>query len=97
MDFEKWPKLRHAKGLEFTVRAGEILFIPVHWWHVTSVDTFQLSMTYFWRSDPSRWHYPQPGRRVRAREAMRLMTHKWLKLKGAITGRRAPERVGAYS
>ena len=98
MDFDKWPKLERAKGLEFTVRPGEILFIPVHWWHVTSVDTFQVSMTYFWRSDKSRWHYPTPGRRVRAREVMRAVTENWVKLKGAITGRRADsESASVYS
>lgn len=96
MDFDRWPKLERAKGLEFTVHAGEILFIPVHWWHVTSVDCFQLSMTYFWRSDPARWHYPTPGLRVRARETMRVMTEKWLKLKGLVTGKKTEAGTGAY-
>jgi len=96
MDFDAWPKLERAKGLEFTVKAGEVLFIPVHWWHVTSVDCFQLSVTYFWRSDPVRWHYPTPGLRVRARETAKVMTERWLKLKGLMTGKKAEAQTSSY-
>ena len=65
---------------------------------MTSVDTFQVSMTYFLRSDKSRWHYPTPGRRVRAREVMRAVTQNWVKLKGVITGRRADSKsASVYS
>ena len=71
LDLDRWPRLRHVEPLEFTVNPGEILYIPVHWWHVTTVAGFQISMTYFWMSDKSRWHYPLPGEEVDKNEAFR--------------------------
>jgi len=69
-DFERWPKLRKAVPLQFTLHPGEILFIPVHWWHLTSVPTFQVSMTTFWQSRFRRWTFPSPGLQVCAREVV---------------------------
>lgn len=86
MDFERFPKLRAARPLHFTVHPGEVLFIPVHWWHVTSVEGFQLSMTWFWRSERARWHYPLPGLQVCAREAMRVSRLRLRHLGARLTG-----------
>lgn len=69
VDYEKFPLVEKAEGIEFQVHPGEILFIPVHWWHVTTVKGYQLSITYFWRSDRARWCFPTPGREVAAHEA----------------------------
>jgi len=79
-DFEKWPKLRRARPLQFTLYPGEILFIPVHWWHLTSVPDFQVSVTTFWKSKVRRWTFPSPGLQVFAREIL-FKTQK--KLRGA--------------
>lgn len=70
VDYDKYPLAKDAQALEFTVHPGEILFIPVHWWHVTSVQGYQLSITYFWMSDRSRWHFPSPGNEVQAHLAL---------------------------
>lgn len=32
-DYTKFPKLRNAKPTECIVNAGDILFVPPHWWH----------------------------------------------------------------
>ena len=63
--------MKEAQAVEFTVHPGEILFIPVHWWHVTNVKGYQVSITYFWASDRKRWCFPSPGREVQAHEAFR--------------------------
>jgi hypothetical protein len=99
IDFEKFPKLQQAEGLEFTVHPGEILFIPVHWWHLTTVDSFQLSMTYFWISERARFHYPSPGFQVRAREAMRFSGTTLRNLGRRLTGRPVmdPRKVAVYN
>ena len=42
----------------------------MHWWHLTSVPTFQVSMTTFWQSRFGRWTFPHPGLEVCAREVL---------------------------
>ena len=69
-DFERWPRLERAKLLQFTLNPGEILYIPVHWWHLTSVPDISVSMTSFWDSKFSRWTFPNPGFQMIAREAL---------------------------
>lgn len=32
-DYERFPKLREAKGLEVIVSPGDVLYIPMYWWH----------------------------------------------------------------
>lgn len=32
-DYEKFPGLRHVKGVQCTIKNGETLFIPSGWWH----------------------------------------------------------------
>jgi len=32
-DCEKFPKFRELQGLEAMVNPGEILYIPMYWWH----------------------------------------------------------------
>lgn len=88
-DYEKYPKFKRARPLEFTLEPGEILFIPVHWWHLTSVNGFQVSVTHFWRAKRECWRFPVPGIQVLAREAL-LKTRKGIKkfkakLKGATS------------
>ena len=71
IDDQQFPLAREAECIEFTVHPGEILFIPIHWWHVTNVDGYQLSITYFFKSDRKRWNFPHPGKEVQAHEAFR--------------------------
>jgi|AntAceMinimDraft_13_1070369.scaffolds.fasta_scaffold04671_3 hypothetical protein len=33
IDFEKFPLARHAKLIKVTLNAGDLLFLPIYWWH----------------------------------------------------------------
>ena len=69
-DFDRFPGFRDAVPLEFTLHPGEVLFIPVHWWHVTSVTGYQVSMTCFWKAGLRQYTYPSPAFQVFAREVI---------------------------
>lgn len=69
-DLGRFPRYDDAEGLRFTLHPGEILFIPVHWWHLTRVEGFQVSVTQFWKAELSNWRFPNPGLQVIAREAL---------------------------
>jgi ribosomal protein L16 Arg81 hydroxylase len=32
-DFERWPEFRQASIIDVDLEAGEVLFVPVAWWH----------------------------------------------------------------
>jgi LPS sulfotransferase NodH len=32
-DFLRWPQFRHATVIELTLEPGEVMFMPVGWWH----------------------------------------------------------------
>ncbi|MCL4137518.1 UNVERIFIED_CONTAM: hypothetical protein GTU68_011038, partial [Idotea baltica] len=32
-DFERFPGLRHLKGFEAILSPGDVLYIPIYWWH----------------------------------------------------------------
>lgn len=84
VDLERWPRFREAVPLCFTLHPGEILFIPVHWWHITSVPGFQISMTTFWKAKLSNWSFPAPGLQMCGREAW----HQLQRAGRLLTGRR---------
>lgn len=67
-DYDSFPKFKRARPVEFTLEPGEMLFIPVHWWHLTSVTGYQISVTHFWKAKLQAWHFPTPGLQVIARE-----------------------------
>lgn len=49
-DLDRFPLFRDARQIEFTVEPGEILFIPVRWWHyVRSLET-SISLSFWWNS-----------------------------------------------
>ncbi len=84
VDLEKYPKFEKAVPMRFPLHPGEILFIPVHWWHITSVPTFTLSVTFFWKAKFSAWKFPVPGMQMCAREAW----HQMNRVGRVLTGRR---------
>jgi hypothetical protein len=74
VNLEEWPLFQHAKLIQFTLNPGEILYIPVHWWHVTSVpEDVSVSMTCFWDSRLRRWTFPSPGFEVCLREILHVV------------------------
>jgi len=67
-DLERFSRFAEAKPLDFRLEPGEILFIPVHWWHLTNVEGYQVSVTQIWRASVRQWTFPQPGLQMAARE-----------------------------
>jgi hypothetical protein len=63
-DEVKFPLFRAAEAFVATLEPGDMLFIPVHWWHATFGVGYSTSLTYFWRSNLRRWSFPFPGLRV---------------------------------
>jgi lysine-specific demethylase 8 len=49
-DYDQFPKYRDATPTEVTLEPGDILFIPVRWWHhARSLDT-SISLNFWWFS-----------------------------------------------
>jgi hypothetical protein len=47
-DVDKYPRLRQATPLRFTLNPGELLFLPAFWWHhVRSLDV-SISLNFWW-------------------------------------------------
>lgn len=55
--------------IDLTLHAGEMLFIPIHWWHVAGGLGESVSLTFFWRARLNEWFFPTPGITVMARKA----------------------------
>ncbi|HVF55847.1 MAG TPA: cupin-like domain-containing protein [Pyrinomonadaceae bacterium] len=49
-DFDKFPLFKEATPLEFTLEPGEILFIPVRWWHYARSLDESISLNFWWWS-----------------------------------------------
>lgn len=48
-DEERYPDFAGAEFCEVTVRAGDVLYIPIYWWHgIQNGDDISLSAVYFW-------------------------------------------------
>ncbi len=49
-DEAAYPDFAQAEYLECRVRPGDVLFIPIYWWHsIQNVDEISLTAVYFWR------------------------------------------------
>jgi hypothetical protein len=47
-DFEAFPRFREAQGIEVTIGPGQMLYIPLFWWHtVRSLDP-SISVNFWW-------------------------------------------------
>jgi lysine-specific demethylase 8 len=67
-DLERFPRFRGVKPVEFTVNAGEILYLPAFWWHqVYSEGAVNVSLNFVWFASRLRSlrHYPQFSRAKR--------------------------------
>jgi len=59
-DFEQFPKFKDATLFEVTLEPGEILFIPVRWWHhARSLET-AISLNFWWYSMRSLFRMRHP-------------------------------------
>jgi hypothetical protein len=47
-DFDTFPRFREAEGVELTLQEGQMLYIPLFWWHqVRSLDP-SISVNFWW-------------------------------------------------
>lgn len=47
-DLNRFPLFKNVKPIQFTVKPGQMLFVPSSWWHhVRSLDT-SISLNFFW-------------------------------------------------
>lgn len=72
-DLKRFPKLQRAQPRECILEAGEILFIPVFWWHqVHSLERVNISVNFWW-SVPWMKFLCRPGLRMAARSAWQTL------------------------
>lgn len=45
-DYERYPLLRKAKSTRVRLTAGDVLFMPCHWWHVTRTHGGSISFNF---------------------------------------------------
>jgi hypothetical protein len=59
-DYARFPRFRDAQAYESVIEPGEMLFIPIHWWHqVFSLDKC-ISVNMWWEAPwRDRLRYPQ--------------------------------------
>ena len=59
-DFDKFPKFRHANIIELELAPGEVLFLPVGWWHsVTALDqSITVAFNNFLFPNSFKWNNP---------------------------------------
>jgi hypothetical protein len=53
--YPRYPKFKEATPLEVVLRPGELLYIPVGWWHSAEGEGRNLTITSFWSSEPRHW------------------------------------------
>jgi hypothetical protein len=63
-DPARFPKFAQAKPYELVVKAGELLFIPIYWWHSIQNEETNIAVVFFWyKQTASRW-LPPAGMRA---------------------------------
>lgn len=58
-DYERFPLFKQATPLEVVLEPGEVLFIPVRWWHYARAFDPTISLNFWWFSADSlrrMWH-----------------------------------------
>jgi len=60
-DPESFPAFRDIKPLVCEIQAGEMLFIPLHWWHAVYGPELSMSVTFFWAASIRQYRFPDPG------------------------------------
>jgi hypothetical protein len=50
VDLARWPLFANARALRCELNAGEMLFIPLGWFHYVNTTTFTVGVNHFWHS-----------------------------------------------
>lgn len=81
-DPAEFPEFAKAKGIELVVNAGEMLFIPVWWWHAIQNEELNIAVPIFWyQSVRTRWLPPAGMRATYFLELARKPVRKLLAAK----------------
>jgi hypothetical protein len=63
VDLQQFPRSAEAESLEITLKPGEMVYIPLHWWHTILGLGPNISAAFHWGAPMRDWHFPQPGLR----------------------------------
>ncbi|XP_018575930.1 hypoxia-inducible factor 1-alpha inhibitor [Anoplophora glabripennis] len=60
-DFTKYPKFKNVKGYETVVEPGDVLYIPIYWWH--HVESLMrggptITVNFWYKAGPTNLEYP---------------------------------------
>lgn len=100
-DYERYPGLKYVEGIDFTLKAGETLFMPSGWWHHIEYKT--AGMGFAMRSLSPNFKdrlvgLMQVGVLTHLDEVFRfVLKDKWFDAKKKITQRRAVLAMGKFT
>ena len=63
VDLQQFPRSAEAESLEVTLKPGEMVYIPLHWWHTILGLGPNISAAFHWGAPMRDGHFPQPGLR----------------------------------
>lgn len=69
-DFEELARQTPHAVVE--LQPGEMLFIPVHWWHGVLGEGMSISAAFFWPASLEHYRFPEPGLRCIAKSPRKL-------------------------
>jgi jumonji domain-containing protein 7 len=64
-DLERYPLYARARPITFTVRAGELLFLPAFWWHHVTSTSVSISVNQWWSPELTQAAGPNAERLLR--------------------------------
>jgi len=70
VDVQRFPRFPRAEPIVIDLHPGDMLYIPLHWWHLTCAAGYQVNVSHFFRARLPQWNFPVPGFPMLAREAM---------------------------
>lgn len=64
-DYEKYPLYKNATVMDFVLGPGEVLFIPLGWWHAVESLDVSISTSFTNFNAPNAYNFSYPGFNVR--------------------------------
>jgi len=61
LDVNKYPRFAKSTAFECTLVPGDLLFIPVHWWHYVESPGISLAVLFTDNAPLTSWTFPRPG------------------------------------
>ena len=87
-DPAQFPRFAKARAIELVINAGELLFIPIYWWHAIQNEELNVAVVFFWyRSARSRWLPPSGMRAEYFREIDQKLRNKARRAVHSLAGR----------